>query len=153
MLLRDTQMTFTGGQCSTCTSSWDPHNNPRSRGGGEGRSPCPHFREQDIEAQRGEGTCRGHRGRERAGTWLWHEVCVHSSPAVLHRSTCFPAEGAAFTLQPFLATLLLLHLSLLLASDWLASRPPVHSFRSWTPLYISFFWPWVSEEDCQKPPP
>lgn len=86
MLLRDTQMTFTGGQCSTCTSSWDPHNNPRSRGGGEGRSPCPHFREQDIEAQRGEGTCRGHRGRERAGTWLWHEVCVHSSPAVLHRS-------------------------------------------------------------------
>ena len=126
-------MTFTVGQCSTGTSSWNPHNNPRSRGWGEGCSPCPHFREQDIEAQRGEGTCRGHRGSECAGTWLWREVCVHSSPAALHRSTCFPAEGAAVTLQPSLATLLLLHLSLLLSCllliGWLLGHQSIASCR------------------------
>lgn len=62
------------------------------------------------------------------------ERCAHILCCI-----CFIAEWAAVTFPPSLATLLLLHLSLLLScfflTVWFLGCQP--SFMSWTPIYIS----------------
>ena len=45
-------------------------------------------------------------GSEQAGTWPWRLRSVGAVPSKFCKRTCFPAVGAAVTLQPFLAKLL-----------------------------------------------
>lgn len=126
-------------------NSFNLHNN--TKGGGQWINCSPHFREQEVEAQRCTVTFPGCPAPDFLGTvtpQLCREVCSCSLWYSFHGRTSHCHSPAIFghtaTTSPFSTVLPL-------PSNQLASRLPANNFMPWTAIYISFFWPWVSEKD------